>query len=151
MARLTRDDLEDGYQNEEWGGYGYLGERTSLTPAQRRKADAAILAVANREGWSKAKLFKFTNSRASRHYADSVSFGENQAKLEHNIHTQYVPWAQREGHMRARGSIRERWAEVRAAERAGRPMRHPRAFVFGTAAPRGRSRRKSWWRGRHPR
>jgi hypothetical protein len=46
------------------------------------------------------------------------------------------------GHYRTRGtageSIKTRWAEVRRLEKEGHPMKHPRAFVFGTGRPRKR-------------
>ena len=41
------------------------------------------------------------------------------------------------GASRTRASLKQRWAEVHAAEAAGRPIRHPRAYVFGTDARRG--------------
>lgn len=34
--------------------------------------------------------------------------------------------------------IKARWAEVKAAEAAGHPMKHPRAFVFGASTPKRR-------------
>ena len=34
------------------------------------------------------------------------------------------------GWKRVRSSYRERWAEVRRREAEGRPMRHPRRYVF---------------------
>lgn len=45
------------------------------------------------------------------------------------------------GASRARGSIAQRWAEVHAAQDAGHPIRHPRAYVFGAAPGSSRRRR----------
>jgi hypothetical protein len=46
------------------------------------------------------------------------------------------------GRARTRSVSRSsRWAEVHRAEEAGHPIKHPRAFVFGTEPPRRRRKR----------
>ncbi len=45
--------------------------------------------------------------------------------------SQDVPHYDAPGGPPTKALIRKRWAEVRAAEKAGKPMKHPRRFVFG--------------------
>ena len=85
-------DIINAYDNENWGGFGYLGEREShLTVAASimargninlntfkhalmrvNKADAALIEAANALGASDVLLFEFLNSRNGRHYGDSA-------------------------------------------------------------------------------
>ena len=56
-----------------------------------------------------------------------------------NLHAEAVrPVPMTLGEQRTRpnhgvGSIKERWREVRRLEASGHPLKHPRAFVFGSA------------------
>ncbi len=93
---LTVADLLAGSTSPEWGGYGYLGARDELTAEQQARGDAAIITYANREGWSAADLFEFTNSRQGRHFSDQVTFGETVAKLVTRLGGEYVSWMIRE-------------------------------------------------------
>lgn len=75
--RLTVADLEAGYSRDEWQGWGYLGERQQAmtTAAGRRgaaRSDRAVLAEANRLGWTADQLFEWANSREGRHFADQA-------------------------------------------------------------------------------
>jgi hypothetical protein len=80
---LTTADILAGYDNDEWMGFGYLGERrnaqdtsdpeaTPATPERIAAVDALILDAANAQGWDRARLFQWSNSRAARHWADQV-------------------------------------------------------------------------------
>jgi len=81
-ARLTQDDIEAGYANDEWLGWGYLGERQTycVTSTGRRRvatADRALLAHANDNLWTAETLFDWLNSKLGRWYGDSV-FGTDE-------------------------------------------------------------------------
>jgi len=79
---ITTQDILDGYDNPEWLGWGYFGERQGwLTsddpecPAQPERVaqvDMAIVAEANRRRWTARRLFRFLNSRDGRHFADAM-------------------------------------------------------------------------------
>jgi len=76
MALLTVDDIERGYDDDRWGGWGYLGERQrSMVTARGRKqaehADARVLLYANEQGWTPEDLFQWTNSTYGRHFGDA--------------------------------------------------------------------------------
>lgn len=84
---LTVDDIEAGYADDRWGGFGYLNERqhAMATAAGRRdaaKADARILAYANAQGWTPEDLFQWTNSTYGRHFGDSFRGGESVVPTE---------------------------------------------------------------------
>lgn len=73
---LTLDDLEAGYDSEDWGGYGYLGTRrdgmgTKAGRATVEQADARLLRIANEQRWTPADLFTYTDSKAGRWYAEA--------------------------------------------------------------------------------
>lgn len=76
---LTQADIEAGYENEEWLGWGYLGGRESLSESERADGDAQVLAYANAHGWTAARLFTWLNSRPGRHFADDVTLGSRHA------------------------------------------------------------------------
>lgn len=81
---LTLDDITAGYENPEWGGFGYLGARCSAltstdpdcppVPDLVAEADAHLLAEANARGWTEADLFDWLDSKRGRWYGD-VWFG----------------------------------------------------------------------------
>jgi hypothetical protein len=67
----TQEDIKAGYQNEEWRGWGYLGERSRCTDAERVElADAALLDAANYLEADDELFFAFLNSTFGRHYGD---------------------------------------------------------------------------------
>jgi hypothetical protein len=84
---LTQTDLEDGYNNPQWSGFGYLGARRNALqdgdheappqPALVAAADAYLIRRANRLGWTAADLFRWANSKLGRWYGD-VWFGNDQ-------------------------------------------------------------------------
>ena len=73
---LTTADLDRMYRNDEWEGFGYLGERRHQTQEARDAADTKVLAEANRLGLTADQLFEWANSRPGRWYGDCM-FGAN--------------------------------------------------------------------------
>lgn len=77
-ATLTATDLEAGYHDERWLGWGYLGERSRALDAGQHTqvvaADGALLTAATERGWDYEALFAFANSRPGRWFGD-VAFG----------------------------------------------------------------------------
>lgn len=71
---LTVEDIEAGMDNDEWLGFGYLGERSRERRAAQDRGDAMVLAEANRRGWTPERLFTWLNSRDGRHFGD-LAFG----------------------------------------------------------------------------
>lgn len=69
---LTRDDINRGYKDPRWGGYGYLKAREDATsPNRRSAADLALLRLANRRGWTYETLFEdVLNSQPGRIYGE---------------------------------------------------------------------------------
>lgn len=68
---LTVANIEAGYDDERYLGWGYLHGRQDLTAAERARADALVLDYANTHGWNYERLFAWCNSRPGRHFADS--------------------------------------------------------------------------------
>jgi len=81
-VELTQADILAGYERNEWGGWGYLGERRycSTSPAIGL-ADGAILDVANSKGWDADQLFQFLNSKIGRWFAD-MTIGSHLTDVE---------------------------------------------------------------------
>lgn len=78
MNTLTIDDIEAGYEHDDWQGHGYLGARqhTATTRKGRARVDAAdeaLLARANAQGWTADELFAFVNSKAGRWYGEDAT------------------------------------------------------------------------------
>jgi hypothetical protein len=80
---LDTVDILAGYGNDDWLGFGYLGERRNaqdttdpecapVTDDRLAAADAAILSEANRRRWTPSQLFQWLNSRDGRHYGDAA-------------------------------------------------------------------------------
>lgn len=69
---LTTTHLDNMTTNEEWGGFGYIGERE----VQKRsgediaQADAMLLDAAIRQGMTEDQLFNWANSKNGRWYGD---------------------------------------------------------------------------------
>lgn len=84
-AQLTVDDVEAGLDNPEWGGYGYLGERSRQRRSAQDRGDAFLLREANRRGWTAAQLFDFVNSGTGRHFGDLVFGGWSDADVERQL------------------------------------------------------------------
>ena len=84
MTKLTIQDLDLMTREDEWGGYGYLGERNNIREAVadgERKAsdidrlhavDQMVIASANAKGMTYEQLFAWANSRDGRHFADRM-------------------------------------------------------------------------------
>lgn len=67
---LTTDHINDGYDNPQWCGVGYLGERTYLPETTRRTADKVVLRHANDRGWTPEVFFEWLNSKCGRWFCD---------------------------------------------------------------------------------
>lgn len=75
-------------KREDWGGYGYLGERRHVHASivsgewpdtmwnRVAEADTFVVLCAVNNGWNDDRLFEWANSRAGRHFADEV-FGRD--------------------------------------------------------------------------
>lgn len=75
---LTVEDINAAYGDDNWGGYGYLGERKNHYFTKMAKAnlgDQLLLEDLNERGLSKTELFYFCDSRIGRHYGDLVFGG----------------------------------------------------------------------------
>lgn len=70
---LATQDIEAGYENEEWLGFGYLGSRRYLNDADRIAADRHILREANRLGWTADEFFAWMNSKYGRWMCDGYA------------------------------------------------------------------------------
>ena len=75
---LTTADLDNMYRNDEWEGFGYLGERRNQVAEGRsvEEADARVLADANVHGLTAEELFTWANSKNGRWFGDCM-FGAN--------------------------------------------------------------------------
>jgi hypothetical protein len=64
------------HDNDEWCGFGYLGERRHNfhKPELLEQADNLLLEFANDNAWTEAELFIFCNSTSGRYNGD-VAFG----------------------------------------------------------------------------
>lgn len=82
---LSITDLEAGYDNPEWLGWGYLGGRAHLTPTERENADRALLTFANEHNWSADWLFRWCNSKPGRWYADDPTSAHVPALFADNL------------------------------------------------------------------
>ena len=69
---LTREDINRGYKDPRWGGFGYLHAREQATsPNRRSAADLALLRLANRRHWTYETLFEdVLNNQAGRIYGE---------------------------------------------------------------------------------
>jgi hypothetical protein len=84
---LTTADITAGYRNDNWEGFGYLGERRNQLAEGRSvdAADAMVLAAANKAGMDEVLFFQWLNSKNGRWFGDCV-FGNNGLHAE-----RYVP------------------------------------------------------------
>lgn len=80
---LTPDDIEEGYANEGWLGYGYLGIKEKAhgkvhgvgAATLKAQADRVLLEQANAEGWTPEQLFDWLNSKLGRWYGEVMLLG----------------------------------------------------------------------------
>ena len=72
---IIQADIEAGYENEHWSGWGYLRERQMASPELLPAADAAVIDAANRLGWNKEEFFAWMNSKRGRWAGDSLLHG----------------------------------------------------------------------------
>jgi hypothetical protein len=84
-SHLTAADIEAMYNNENWLGFGYLGERRNLlttddseaAPLRERQllveaTDQRLLDHANDNGWTCDELFTWANSKLGRWFGDAM-------------------------------------------------------------------------------
>jgi hypothetical protein len=81
MNALTIKDIEAGYTNDGWLGFGYLGERQNAIAAVQSGewefanvtiADTLALRIANEQRWTSARFFEWLNSKNGRWYGDAT-------------------------------------------------------------------------------
>lgn len=74
---LTTADLDLMERNDEWAGFGYLGERRNarLNGKSIVDADAKVLEAANAQGLTADALFEWANSKTGRWYGDCMFGG----------------------------------------------------------------------------
>jgi hypothetical protein len=96
---FTTADLEAMYRNDEWLGFGYLGERRNLLTSRDEEvparpdlvamADNMAIAEANRLGLTADQFFAWANSRVGRYYADCM-FGNDGRHAEEYLPTAHL-------------------------------------------------------------
>jgi hypothetical protein len=95
---LTIDDIEAGYANDGWLGFGYLGERQryaerdDIDEGREVEADVFVLETANQRGWSRDQLFQWMNSRDGRHFGDLAFGGWSFDELQARGHVYFRGW-----------------------------------------------------------
>ena len=84
MGKLTVQDLDLMKNEDEWLGYGYLGERDNVhygvQSGERKATDAArmdavdqmVIAHANANGFTYEELFTWANHANGRHFVDRM-------------------------------------------------------------------------------
>ncbi|MCU0296965.1 MAG: XkdF-like putative serine protease domain-containing protein [Candidatus Nanopelagicales bacterium] len=87
LRNKARDTFDSMMSNDDWQGYGYLGERQNAldgsdpeSPAQTERVaevDAALLRYARANGVSDEALFTWANSKNGRLFADTA-FGSSE-------------------------------------------------------------------------
>jgi len=70
----TPIEIQEAYNNPNWAGWGYLGERQvafgRLPSETINEIDRGILAATANAGLSSRALFEWLNSRPGRHFGD---------------------------------------------------------------------------------
>lgn len=84
---LTAQDIEAGYDDARWCGWGYLQGRHYEDAAEVAKADQYVLGMAARQGWDAEDLFHWANSKDGRWFGDWF-FGSGPVRVEY-------PWVKR--------------------------------------------------------
>ena len=94
---ITKNDLIKMTQDENWGGFGYIGEKQGILNSlvemhftkenQERQikeamhymdsVDNSIVEYANENGWTYEKLFAWVNSKMGRHFANEMFMGDD--------------------------------------------------------------------------
>ena len=75
-TKITTADIDAGYDNVDYRGWGYLGEREQarydddVAESDIDWADDLAVTIANEIGMTPAEFFGWLNSRSGRHYAD---------------------------------------------------------------------------------
>jgi hypothetical protein len=86
---FTTADLDKMYRNDEWLGFGYLGERRNHTDAEVEAADAKALEDANNNSLTAEELFDWANSKDGRWYGDCM-FGNNGNHADRYLPSKHV-------------------------------------------------------------
>jgi hypothetical protein len=94
---ITKNDLRKMTQDENWGGYGYIGEKMAIINSmvenhfttaynsqgvadamdQMATVDTLILEYVNENGWTYEKMFSWVNSKMGRHFATEMWMGDD--------------------------------------------------------------------------
>lgn len=94
QGNLTVADIEAGYSNDAWHGFGYLGERRNAAEAVRSgewefanvtAADTMALEVANAKHWSRSRFFQWLNSKDGRWFADMTLGSDDFGNAAHYV------------------------------------------------------------------
>lgn len=84
--QLSTTDIEAGYENEAWQGWGYLGERQrqadSAGPEWVAQADEIALRLANEQQLTAGEFFAWLNSKNGRYFGDLAFGGWNPEQVE---------------------------------------------------------------------
>lgn len=86
-TQLTIEDIKAGYDNPEYLGWGYLGERemaavtSDISIATIDAADRLALTLANEIGMTGEQFFTWLNSRPGRHYGDAALHGNTERQI----------------------------------------------------------------------
>lgn len=101
-SNLTTEDITRAEQDDRWAGHGYLGERRHTlddsdpqAPARLelvQQVDAVLIEHANRLGWDYERLFTFLDSRAGRHFGDTMFDRWARGSLETRLNTAIRRW-----------------------------------------------------------
>lgn len=97
---FTTADLDSMYRNDEWEGFGYLGERRNrlnstdpeapADPALVAEADAIALEDANNNSLTPDEFFAWANSRCGRYFGDVIFGGGNRKHLADLLPSKFV-------------------------------------------------------------
>jgi hypothetical protein len=91
VGMISALDIIFAYDNPEWCGFGYLGERRTTGRIEHDSfdqisvSDEFLVAQANKRGWGKEYFFHFLNSTCGRHFADMSLSTESLVYNETNI------------------------------------------------------------------
>lgn len=161
---LTRADINRGYEDPRWAGFGYLHPRERASNAHARSAaDLAVLRLANRRRWTYDDLFEnVLNNRVGRIYGEwalekvhsdaqldeVLRQGEHELELTPGAHFAFSAETASQGpnpplrsYVDTQGSRAERafqlHRDVSEAARKDEAIRSRAPFLYGRSRQRG--------------
>jgi hypothetical protein len=158
---LTRADINRGYTDSRWNGFGYLLPRERATSAAvRSAADQAVLRLANRRRWTYDDLFEnILDNRVGRIYGEwamderrsdaqldtVLEQGEKELELTPGAHSSFGPLEGPNPPLRSytdtQGTRAERQfqlaRDVSEAARKDEAIRARAPFLYGRSRHRG--------------